>query len=374
MIELEADEYDRLAPLFRLFMHDLAPQAVLSGVTPGRVFADRLRSPTMGLLWTGHRLYLVSPTMDEELEERLGQFLTTVILPEAQAAGLPALMLNYGPSSLAKRLDGVLGERMPVRRRRQYYMTYLPAEWQPFDWRAIMLPEFRLLSVNAPLLARDELTHHDRLVKEVLAEGPSVKHYLETRFGVCIVHGDVLAGWCLSEFNAGHRCEIGIETVSAYQRQGLATAMTAALMEMAHSRGLVEIGWHCFADNDASVRTARRAGLRLFLEYPVYFGWFDQKINLAVMGNLRFRDALFEEALDWYQRALRHEDLPTWVYWNAACAGAELGRYGVALAYLNEAVDRGFSDIERLRTSKHLQGVRGTLGWYALIDRVIRGG
>ena len=105
---------------------------------------------------------------------------------------------------------------------------------------------------------------------EMCSERPSVEDFLARSFGVCLVDEEqgTLAGWCLSEYNCGNRCEVGIEVAEAYQRRGMGTLLARALCREAFARrGIRQVGWHCLAANAASGATARRAGLRLIKQY-----------------------------------------------------------------------------------------------------------
>jgi RimJ/RimL family protein N-acetyltransferase len=101
------------------------------------------------------------------------------------------------------------------------------------------------------------------------SERASVADFLARSFGVCLVDESerALAAWCLSEYNCGARCEVGIEVVEAYQRRGLGTGLARALCAEAAARGVERVGWHCIAANTASGATARAAGLALVARY-----------------------------------------------------------------------------------------------------------
>ncbi len=73
----------------------------------------------------------------------------------------------------------------------------------------------------------------------------------------------------MSEYNAGDRCELGIGTAEEHRRRGLATLSGSAVIRGAVSRGITEIGWHCYAMNAASVATAERLGFTRVLENQV---------------------------------------------------------------------------------------------------------
>jgi RimJ/RimL family protein N-acetyltransferase len=124
--------------------------------------------------------------------------------------------------------------------------------------------------VNAELLANERLARLDQLREEMCSERPSVEEFLAHSFGVCLVDEQAgeLAGWCLSEYNYGGCCEVGIEVLEEYQRRGLGTLLTRSLLAEAFGRhSMQRVGWHCLEANTASGATARRAGLRLAQRY-----------------------------------------------------------------------------------------------------------
>jgi RimJ/RimL family protein N-acetyltransferase len=74
----------------------------------------------------------------------------------------------------------------------------------------------------------------------------------------------------MSEYNLGDRCELGIATIEKYQRKGLATQVARAVIRHAVGQGIHNIGWHCWSDNEPSIRTALKIGFKHGLDYPVY--------------------------------------------------------------------------------------------------------
>jgi tetratricopeptide (TPR) repeat protein len=146
--------------------------------------------------------------------------------------------------------------------------------------------------------------------------------------------------------------------------------MASILVEHALSQGISHVGWHCYASNVASAATARKAGFVKAVEYPVRFAYLDKTINLAVHGNVAFQQERCDQALARYQEAFRSGDAPGWAFWNAACASALLGERAVAMSYLDQALDRGFDDLERLLASDHLTSLHDTEEWQALTQRL----
>jgi GNAT superfamily N-acetyltransferase len=273
----ESTTYDpaALQSLFAGQEHHLAIQAVLAGQAQGQVFVDDARNPRAAVIWVQHRVFLAGAPEDAATLAALRDLLADVIAPAARARGDYAFGLYYSPA-WHSHLEVLLPALPHTALERQYYVADRLDQIAPAQEG---LPAgLRLAAVDAALPARTELGNHARLAEEMCSERPSVQDFLQRSFGVCALagdtlDGDTLAGWCLSEYNCGDRCEVGIEVVEEYQRRGLGTLLTLALCEEAAQRGINHVGWHCLASNVPSGATARRAGLRLAREYPAAVVW-----------------------------------------------------------------------------------------------------
>jgi len=104
-----------------------------------------------------------------------------------------------------------------------------------------------------------------------VSERLSVEEFLEKSFGYVVIHGGRVVGFCMSEYNTGNRCELGIATNEAYQHRGLAKLTAVTTIRHALAVGIDEIGWHCATDNVASVATAESLGFERTAEYTVYW-------------------------------------------------------------------------------------------------------
>jgi GNAT superfamily N-acetyltransferase len=252
-------QYPAVAPLFEPLHHHLALTALLAGAVPGRVFADH--AATGALAWVQYRLFAAG-----DASGALSAALETEVAPRAHAAGIRHLALYAAPTALPA-LQAGLGDRV----RPTGYRLYLerPAT-AAAAWRDRLPACYLVCPVDRALLARDDLENLDPLRAELCSERPSVEAFLRHSFGVCALRGGALAGWCLSEYNHAGACEVGIEVLEPHRRQGLATALTLALVERAAAAGLRRVGWHCYAGNLGSVATARAAGFDQIAEYPAW--------------------------------------------------------------------------------------------------------
>ncbi len=276
LFELEAGQYGRVQPLVEGLEFHLSLIALLSGTSPGAVYADDPCAPRAVMARTGHRFFLAGAPENAGFNQALARLFHETLIPQAGAAGLSAFGVCYDPAGWEPQLEAILPGMDIVRGLHEYYHL---SEERPNPGR--LLPDgFTLRAADRSLLEDEGIARLDLLREEMCSERPSVDAFLENSFGVCAIHDDDLAGWCLSEYNTGRRCEIGIATLDPYRRRGVAIAITSAFVETARARGITEIGWHCYAGNVLSGATARAAGLKLVHTYPVHLVWLEKKSSV----------------------------------------------------------------------------------------------
>lgn len=278
MILLEPAAFASLAglPLWAGLEIHLAVASVLAGTTPGNVYVDDAGAPGSALLHTGGRFYLAGSPGDEAWRRALRAFfLDRARPPEAHMEGWGAFAIYTGTGWQPAVREVVAGcDHTPLAR------LYLELDTTRAGQHPPLPPGFRLRPVDRELLAEQDLGRLAELREEMVSECPSVAFFLEHRFGVCLESEGRLAGWCLSEYDAGARSEVGIETAPEHRRRGLGTTLALALAAEARARGIARLGWHCYQGNEASVATALRAGFRQVVAYGstgVRFGQHDSR-------------------------------------------------------------------------------------------------
>jgi GNAT superfamily N-acetyltransferase len=271
MHELPVTEYHKVRPLFQAMDHHLGVSAILEGTLPAKIYTDHPLHPQVALTWTQHRFYAAGSEDNDQLNEALIRFFRDTAWPQAQEAGEKMFVLYYEPGHWEPKLDATKAQR-------QFYRF----KELKYDWRTLLPEGFVLQFVDQTLLNRKNLKNLDELTEEACSWFGSVHDFLDKYFGLCVLHGDEIAGWCLSEYNGADRCEVGILTTKPYRRRGLATVMASALVEHALSRGISYIGWHCYANNLASSATARKVGFEKVRDYAVYVDGFDQIDRVSI--------------------------------------------------------------------------------------------
>lgn len=258
-----------VAALFKPLDQHLVIASILAGKTPGQVYVDDLASPRLGIAWFKYRVFLCSTAPGGEIPREsvatASRVLCEQMLPEALAAGREVFILHTCPRTWDDHLATLVPGRKIIPAVRQYFACQQVNQ----DWRPLLPPGFELLPADLPLLERLNPAGRAALVEEMTSERPSLEDYLEKSFGVCLVQGDELVGWCLSEYNLDGRCEVGVATMEPYQRRGLGTLMSLALVEQALEMGYHTVGWHCWIKNTPSATLARRAGFAHIHDEPV---------------------------------------------------------------------------------------------------------
>jgi len=263
----ELQPHDNLRPLLHGMTHHLILDSVFTGRTHAKIYGNDPTQPSAVLFHYKHRLYLMGQPHSTFAGDIQALF-QTMIFPQTSAEGYQACVISYDSENWLPHVEKIAAGRRSHNGLRRYFRRN--AAQQPFSQ-----PEnFAIRPIDAALIAQTHLENFDLLFEEIHSERSSVDEFLKHSFGVCALVSDTIAGLCTSEYNAGARCEVGIMTMEAYQRRGIATALAQALASEAASRGVSEIGWHCWAGNAGSVATALKAGFTPALEYRVQEIWY----------------------------------------------------------------------------------------------------
>lgn len=241
--------------------HALVP-AFFDGQVQARLFADDLASPQAGFLVYNSRVLCGGNPGADFLGEMKDRFASDLI-PVHRQKGNDAFVFLFPAGGSPTAVEVLFSDYQLHHGTRQYYETVtLGSAPDP------SLPEgFSVHWITSAFLASD-IAGLDAVRQEMCSERSSVDDFLANSFGMCPVYGGEVAGWCMSEYNTGTRCEIGIATLEKYQRKGIATLATYFFLAEARRRGYDRIGWDCWTGNVPSAATARKAGFTLVEEYP----------------------------------------------------------------------------------------------------------
>lgn len=261
MHKVHTMEYSTIIPLFQNMNYHLAVHAVLNKIISANIYVDNITSPCAALIQVKNRFYLAgshSNSFNNSIKEILVHYIYS-----GQTKNNIAILYYTPPWGSI--LGILLKNQFPVKAYRHYY-TF---DHLVCNWKNICPEKFSIRLVTRSLL-NTPLKNLDNLKKEMCSERKSVEDFLENSFGICAVYKNKIAGWCLSEYNTETQCEIGIETLKPFQKQGVATSTASACIEYALSQNISHIGWHCYKNNISSIKTAKKVGFKKDREYPVY--------------------------------------------------------------------------------------------------------
>lgn len=265
--QLSSEQFHLAQALFGA-PHHLAVAAAFAGEAPAELYVDDPQAPQAGILilWN-QRIFLAGAPGNTAFSRAFAALLRTRFAPLATDKKPFDATITYTPGAWEDHLPALFADIEAFRAERQYYRLHVQ---EPVP--APALPEgFLLRKVDAALVAASALGNHQQLVQEMCSEAPSAADFLQRRFGTCLQYGQELVGWCLSEYNQANRCELGIETLPAFQRRGLATAVALATIAHAQDQGITSIGWHCWTRNIASSNLAQKLGFEHVEDYPVWY-------------------------------------------------------------------------------------------------------
>ena len=357
--ELAKSDYEKAQPIFNAMNYNLAPISVIKGRLPGKIYVDDPLLPGAALTWVKHRFYLAGDPGNKAFDLALQNFFATEVFGQSPASGDYGMVLYYAPDEWQDRIEIILEDKFPIKSQRQYYAGgKLEKEWREF------IPKgYSLRPIDAKLLAQTHLKNYESMIAEIHSERYSLQQYLRQDFGFCVLQGDEIAGLCFSEHTTGRRCEVGVQTFREHRRQGLATAMSLALIEHALSRGITRVGWHCYARNKGSIATAQKAGFEKMRDYPACYICFKKADNLAEHGYKHFHQGEYHQAINCWQEAFETGDAPAWAYYMAARAWAACKDRERAFQHLCKAIGKGWRNIDSIKSTQEFSAWLGTPEW-----------
>lgn len=237
--------------------------AFFEGRASAHLFVDNPDSPQAAVLVCNSRVLCAGDAPRQSFIEEMERRFANELVPAHTARGNDAYLVYSSGEGWDVAIQNMFPARNLYHGTRQYY------EITDFVPRTdLQAPHgFTMQLITSELLASG-LQGLDAVKEEMCSERASVDDFLARSFGICPVYENEIVGWCMSEYNVGDRCEIGIATAPNHQRQGIATLATWYFLAEAHQRGYTRVGWDCWTRNQASVATARKAGFTLIEEYP----------------------------------------------------------------------------------------------------------
>jgi RimJ/RimL family protein N-acetyltransferase len=255
VIELAPSSIQVVNPLFQSIDHSQAIVfSVLEGNSPGRVFVDGEKNPTVALLYpVGAFLYIAGDENHPSLTHELVPLIFDEILP---GAGEQEMVLFAFSDSWRMKLDHLLQEKGAIRIARKTF-RFNPDKFHALpDWRKRLPSGSTMVDISTTM------------AKAFPAYQPLVDPRTK-RFGVCLLHNGEIASECSAVFVGRGEAEIDIHTEERFCGLGLATLTGSAFIEACLERGLTP-DWACWPERLASWSLARKLGFEDLPDIPCH--------------------------------------------------------------------------------------------------------
>jgi RimJ/RimL family protein N-acetyltransferase len=251
MREISVSTMHQVPGLFQPLKYHLLIRALFEGNLVAKIFTDGKPQPKAGLIAYNSRFVLGGDPDSESFNKDIATYFRETVLPSRNGEGF---LVTFTSDAWIPTLNTLFAGNEIILAPRLYF------EIMPDQNLEVNLPERFSIQPVAAELMKSNMEGLETLREEMCSERVSVEDFLEKSFGVCTVYENQIVGWCLSEYNTGDRCEIGIATLQPHQKKGIATALTKVFLIEAVKRGYQRVGWDCWERNEASVATARKAG------------------------------------------------------------------------------------------------------------------
>ena len=270
MHRLHSKETSSIRPHFDTPNLRLVVDSIIDGKTPARVWADDPATPRTVLAWEGRCIYLVGDFEGVEANNGLREIFSTEIQPEGQLRELGFFKLYYSPDAWSLQLEKIFGPLSHKNVERRIYCSVRDSSSR-ID---IPSPPLKLRQIDAQLLQSD-FAHISAVKDEILGGWSSLEIFLDQGFGFAMLYGTSVVCWCTAEYVSEGKCGIGIETIEAYERRGIATAVAGEFVRHTLTSG-INPHWDCWASNIPSVRVAEKVGFADRHDYEIAIGTFGE--------------------------------------------------------------------------------------------------
>jgi RimJ/RimL family protein N-acetyltransferase len=303
LYRLTADEARAPLPLLEGKDHLLLLEAVIAGTAPGWVMVDDPANPHALFARGPEGHYLLGQPDLPGFTDALAQEIHEGIMPRLRRDGWWYLTVYYEPE-MQEVVESLFGPDALDNPMAPVYTSQRYFTWSGGPFELDPPPGVEVLQVDATLLARDDMQGIETLRDWCGGDYASTEAYLTHGFGVCLVRGTELLGWCTTDCVVGGRAEIGIRVQPAYRAQGYGTLLARAMLRECVARGITQVGWHCYEQNLASARTALSAGLVERYNHPCVHVWVSPVDGHLMNGNMDLMLGRYTQAARRFVRAL----------------------------------------------------------------------
>ena len=371
--ELKPNEFEKVHSLFQGFEYSLSIQAAIEGNNPGRIFADDVSYPRTALALTVEGYLLAGENGNPETNAALRQlFKDRIFTGEVFVNGDDSMSLAVHPETWEARLPELIPTYEIEKLDRYHYLC----RKLKFDWRKNIPAGYTVRRVDRALLDDAQVVFSDDARGWMNFEEVwwTEENFLSKGVSFVVLYENEVVAWCTPDCVAGDQMDIGIITLRAHRRRGLATIAVAATVEHCLHSGFSAVGWHCNAINIGSWKTAEKVGFERDYQYAYYYYMYDPIAHLEELGWYYYQRGEYAKTIQYYEQVLAIRDKnPGSFYHFMASSWARLGNKEKPIKYLQMAVDQGWRHFEWTKQQEEFRILHGMSEWDAVLARMERG-
>lgn len=239
--------------------------AMQAGNSPATIWVDDRQKLQSAFIWDkAHCLYWGGKAQNDSFNRAIQQLFAEMILPEAHARGLGIFKIYAADEGWTMQIASSLQTEMLQKRERSLFVL------DAVEQSEISSPAgFRVERINPTLLNDSTYKNAEHVCEEIESCWGSLAKFWEAGFGFCTLNDrDAIVSWCTAEYVSTQSCGVGIETIEAFQGQGLATSVAQAFAQHCTNQGRTAY-WDSWNANTPSIKVAHKAGFRKIHDYHV---------------------------------------------------------------------------------------------------------
>ncbi|MGD2247951.1 MAG: GNAT family N-acetyltransferase [Candidatus Methanofastidiosia archaeon] len=255
MYEIYGPQFSCITPLLKGAAY-LSLPAIIHSTSQGRIWVDNPSNPDIALVWDSVNgfLFILKKSIAYCNNSKINVFLKDTLIPLAKKSGYDKicvfLLYDQTNTQLNELFTGFsfntgLIDHFQLRNN----VNELP----------ITIPStFNLVKIDDKLLNKN-IVNIKEIKRCITACWPDVTEYFEEGVGYVLLKGDTAVSWCSTDYVVLNACDIYVETFNGYKQKGFGTAVSLQCVKECLEKGY-EVNWHCWHDNQGSIRIAEKIG------------------------------------------------------------------------------------------------------------------
>lgn len=259
MIELQSEDYCLANTIVeQVPFNTWFAQAVIQGLSAGRVFVDQLEHPEACYIQSAYGMSLLcGESRNAEFQEALLRYLRNEHRQRTEREWLQVFPDSWNAPIRNLVKDGLVEENSRVN------FTFHPASFQHLVERSSSSRSVSITNIDKELFREFNGAvvprHFWKSAEEFVAKG----------MGFCVMEQGRPVSVAFSAYCVNRHLEIGIETIEEARGNGYAIQASIALIQYCLEQQLEPV-WSCRRENEGSYQLAQKLGFVPSLRIPYY--------------------------------------------------------------------------------------------------------